>query len=162
MSSPRARSRNSARAVRKMIGIPVVRSSFSNCSATRQPSSPGIITSSRITSGPSSRAFSTPDGPSAASMTAMPSASRLTRQSSRIGASSSITRTFVIPGRSARIPAASTAYSRAAGSSNAKLEPCPSVESTQMRPPIAFTSSFAMNSPRPVPAAPSRAADSAR
>src|SRR5205807_6078802 len=87
----------SARAVRKMIGIPVVRSSSSNCSATRQPSSPGIITSSRMTSGPSSRAFSTPDGPSAASITFIPSASRFTRQRRRIGASSSITRTFVIP-----------------------------------------------------------------
>src|ERR671936_460302 len=69
-----------------MIGMPFVRSSFSNSSATRQPSRPGIITSSRITSGPSSRAFSTPEGPSAASITFMPSASRFTRHRSLIGA----------------------------------------------------------------------------
>src|SRR5215208_2148445 len=96
MSSPRARSRNSARAVRKMIGISAVRSSSSSASATPQPSSPGIITSRRITSGCSARAFSSPDGPSPASTTGIPSASRFTRQSSRIGASSSITSTVVI------------------------------------------------------------------
>src|SRR5207302_3817578 len=55
-----------------------------------------IITSRRITSGASARACSRPLGPSAASRTSIPSASRLTRHSSRIGASSSITRTFVI------------------------------------------------------------------
>src|SRR5918994_1388773 len=109
MSRPRARSRNSARAVRKMIGISVVRSSSSRASATPQPSSPGIITSSRITSGRSARAVSSPDGPSPASSTGIPSASRLTRQSSLIGASSSITRTVVIravpyPSVSALIP----------------------------------------------------------
>src|SRR5581483_6235231 len=95
MSSPRARSRNSARAVRKMIGIPAVLSSSSSCSATRQPSRPGIITSRSTTSGACSRASARPLGPSAASSTSIPSASRLTRQSRRIGASSSITRTLV-------------------------------------------------------------------
>src|SRR6266542_2694376 len=93
MSSPRARSRNSARAVRNTIGMVFVRSSSSRCSATRQPSSPGIITSRRTTSGCSLRAWSRPLGPSAASSTSMPSASRLTRQSSRIGGSSSMTST---------------------------------------------------------------------
>ncbi len=73
-----------------------VRSSSSKASATPQPSSPGIITSSRITSGLPSRAASSPDGPSPASITGIPSASRLTRQSSLIGASSSITSTVVI------------------------------------------------------------------
>src|SRR6266516_4191917 len=97
MSSPRARSRNSARAVRKMIGIPLVRSSSSSCSATLQPSMPGIITSSRTTSGCSTAALSRPVGPSAASTTSIPSASRLTRQRRRIGASSSMTSTFVMP-----------------------------------------------------------------
>src|SRR5436305_1889854 len=72
-----------------------VLSSSRSSSATRQPSSPGIITSSRITSGSSARAFSSPVGPSAASSTSMPSASRLTRQRSRIGASSSITSTLM-------------------------------------------------------------------
>src|SRR5262249_9972371 len=72
-----------------------VRRSSSSSSATRQPSSPGIITSRRMTSGVSLRAVSSPLGPSAASSTSMPSASRFTRQSSRIGASSSITRTRV-------------------------------------------------------------------
>src|SRR2546428_8109593 len=62
----------------------------------------------------------------------------------------------------AAIPKPAGIYSRAAGSSNEKLEPSPSVESTQIRPPIAVTSSLAMKRPRPVPAAPSRAADSAR
>src|SRR5262249_34722286 len=95
MSRPRARSRNSARAVRKMTGISLVESSSSSCSATRQPSSAGIITSRRMTSGRSLRACSRPDGPSLASSTSMPSASRLTRQRSRIGASSSITSTRV-------------------------------------------------------------------
>src|ERR671911_2756758 len=103
MSRPFARSRNSARAVRKTIGIPAVAGSSTSCSATRQPSSPGIITSSRITSGGSARAFSRPDGPSAASATFIPSASRFTRQSSRMGASSSITRTLVIGLRSVRL-----------------------------------------------------------
>src|SRR5947209_458097 len=93
---PRSRSRSSARAVRKTIGIFSVRSSSRSSSATRQPSRPGIITSSRITSGISARAVSSPLGPSAASSTSIPSASRLTRQSSRIGASSSITRTRVL------------------------------------------------------------------
>src|SRR3989440_4050851 len=96
MSRPRARSRNSARAVRKTIGMRLVAWSRRSSSATRQPSSRGIITSRRITSGPSVRAWSSPLGPSAASRTSMPSASRLTRHRSRIGASSSITRTFVI------------------------------------------------------------------
>src|SRR6266540_4672177 len=95
MSRPRARSRNSARAVRKMIGIFFVRSSSSRSSATRQPSSAGIITSSRITSGCSLRALSSPLWPSSASSTVIRSASRLTRQSSLIGASSSITSTRV-------------------------------------------------------------------
>src|SRR5687767_1913700 len=103
MSSPFARSRNSARAVRNTIGIPLVAGSSTSCSATRQPSRPGIITSSRITSGGSARAFSSPDGPSAASATFIPSASRFTRQSSRMGASSSITRTLVIGLRSVRL-----------------------------------------------------------
>src|SRR5919198_2561341 len=97
MSRPRARSRNSARAVRKTIGIRLVCWSRRSSSATRQPSSRGIITSRRITSGCSVRACSRPLGPSAASRTCMPSASRLTRHRSRIGASSSITSTFVIP-----------------------------------------------------------------
>src|SRR5215207_1921681 len=96
MSSPFARSRNSARAFRKTIGMPCVAGSSTSCSATRQPSSPGIITSSKITSGGFARAFSSPDGPSAASATCIPSASRFTRQSSRMGASSSMTRTLVM------------------------------------------------------------------
>src|SRR5215203_7137256 len=100
MSSPRARSRNSARAVRKMIGMWSVRASASRSSATRQPSSAGIITSSRITSGRSLRAISSPLGPSLASSTVMSSASRLTRQSSRIGGSSSMTRTRVFTSES--------------------------------------------------------------
>src|SRR5215218_7608890 len=95
-SRPRARSRASARAVRKTIGIELVRSPSISSSATCQPSRPGIITSSRITSGSSLRAFSSPVGPSLASSTSIPSASRLTRQSRRIGASSSITSTRVI------------------------------------------------------------------
>ena len=66
------------------------------------------------------------------------------------------------PAVAAAIPKPAAIYSRAAGSSNEKLEPSPSVDSTQMRPPIAVTSSLAMKRPRPVPAAPSRAADSAR
>src|SRR5207247_3303074 len=70
-----------------------------NCSATRQPSSAGIITSSRITSGRSSRAISRPVGPSLASSTSIFSASRFTQQSSRIGASSSIPKTRVMPRR---------------------------------------------------------------
>src|SRR5690348_8750559 len=112
MSSPLARSRNSARAVRKMIGISLVRPSSSSCSATFQPSRPGIITSSRITSGCCSRACSRPDGPSAASITAIRSASRFTRQRRRIGASSSITSTLVtakptpVPGFHAVYPCA--------------------------------------------------------
>src|SRR5918911_1747068 len=96
MSRPRARSRNSARAVKKTIGIRLVCWSRRSSSATRQPSRRGIITSRRITSGSSVRACARPLGPSAASRTSMPSASRLTRQRSRIGASSSITSTFVI------------------------------------------------------------------
>src|SRR5207249_2819966 len=83
-------------AVRKTIGIELVRSSSSSSSATCQPSSPGIITSSRITSGSSLRAFSSPVGPSLASSTFIPSASRFTRHRRRIGASSSITSTVVI------------------------------------------------------------------
>src|SRR5215216_1862925 len=94
-SRPRARSRSSARAVRNTIGIDDVRPSSSNSSATRHPSRPGIITSRRITSGLSDLAFSRPLGPSAASSTSIPSASRLTRQRRRIGASSSITSTLV-------------------------------------------------------------------
>src|SRR4051794_13677147 len=107
MSSPRARSRNSARAVRKMIGMSRVRSSSRSRSATCHPSSCGIITSRRITSGCSARAFSIPLGPSSASSTFMPSASRLTRQRRRIGASSSMTSTFVI----AREPRVGPAFS---------------------------------------------------
>src|SRR5215211_5246615 len=95
-SRPRARSRTSARAVRKTIGIELVLSLSSSSSATCQPSRPGIITSSRITSGSSLRAFSSPVGPSLASSTSIPSASRLTRQRRRIGASSSITSTRVM------------------------------------------------------------------
>src|SRR5690348_3441773 len=79
-----------------MIGIVPVRSPSISSSATCQPSSPGIITSSRITSGSSLRAFSSPVGPSLASSTSIPSASRFTRQRSRIGGSSSITSTLVI------------------------------------------------------------------
>src|SRR3990170_4065535 len=100
MSSPRARSRNSARAVRKMIGMSAVSLFSSSASATPQPSRPGIITSRRITSGMPEAAASSPEGPSLASSTDIPSASRLTRQSSRIGASSSMTRTFVMNRRS--------------------------------------------------------------
>src|SRR2546423_7277920 len=75
-------------------------------SATCQPSSPGIITSRRITSGSSLRAFSSPVGPSLASSTSIFSASRFTRQSSRIGASSSMTSTLVTsPPESCSIPA---------------------------------------------------------
>src|SRR5919198_3158673 len=96
MSIPRARSRNSARAVRKTIGMRLVAGSRGSSPATRQPSSLGIITSRRITAGRSLPAWSRPFGPSAASSTSVPSASRLTRHRSRIGASSSITRTFVI------------------------------------------------------------------
>src|SRR5215213_6929619 len=95
-SRPRARSRASARAVRKTIGIEPVRSPSISSSATCQPSRPGIITSSSTTSGSSLRAFSSPVGPSLASSTSIPSASRLTRQRRRIGASSSITSTLVI------------------------------------------------------------------
>ena len=40
---------------------------------------------------------------------------------------------------------------RAAGSSKAKLDPRPSADSTQIRPPMAVTSPCAMNRPRPVP-----------
>src|SRR5689334_23735220 len=79
-----------------MIGIVPVRSPSISSSATCQPSRPGIITSRRITSGSSLRAFSSPVGPSLASSTSIPSASRFTRQRSRIGASSSITSTLVI------------------------------------------------------------------
>src|SRR5688500_13615876 len=96
MSSPRARARNSARAVRKMIGMSAVSLFSSSASATPQPSRPGIITSSRITSGMPEAAAASPDGPSLASSTDIPSASRLTRQSSRHGASSSMTRTLVM------------------------------------------------------------------
>ena len=60
---------------------------------TSQPSMPGIITSSRITSGVSRRAISSPVTPSSASCTTIPAASRLTRQRRRIGPSSSITST---------------------------------------------------------------------
>src|SRR5919109_1772278 len=95
-SSPRSWSRNSARAVRKMIGMSFVRSSSISFWATCQPSSRGIITSRRMTSGSSDRASSRPASPSDASITSIPSASRLTRQSRRIGASSSITRALVI------------------------------------------------------------------
>src|SRR5919198_779419 len=42
---------------------------------------------------------------------------------------------------------------RATGSSKAKLEPAPSLESTHMRPPIAETRPWAMKRPRPVPLA---------
>src|SRR3954452_17849143 len=111
MSSPRDRSRNSARAVRKMIGMSRVRSSSRSRSATCHPSSCGIITSRRITSGCSARAFSIPLGPSSASSTFMPSASRLTRQRRRIGASSSMTSTFVI----AREPLVGPAFSSGSG-----------------------------------------------
>src|ERR1700674_4910826 len=97
MSRPRARSRNSARAVRNTIGISEVPASSSSSSATCQPSSPGIITSSRIASGRPVFASSSPAGPFAASSTAIPSASRFTRQRSLIGASSSITSTVVMP-----------------------------------------------------------------
>src|SRR4029079_8236716 len=95
-SSPRARSRAWARGVRKTIGIALVRSPSISSSATCQPSSPGIITSSRITSGSSLRAISSPVGPSLASSTSIPSASRFTRQRRRIGGSSSITNTRVM------------------------------------------------------------------
>src|SRR5439155_16784443 len=66
------------------------------------------------------------------------------------------------PAVAAAIPGHRSTYSRATGSSKEKLDPSPSVESTQILPPIAVTSSLAMNNPSPVPAAPSRAADSAR
>src|SRR4051794_4993239 len=79
-----------------MIGIEFVLLLSSSSSATCHPSRPGIITSSRITSGSSLRAFSSPVGPSLASSTSIPSASRFTRQSRRIGGSSSITNTRVI------------------------------------------------------------------
>src|SRR5918912_480912 len=98
MSRPRARSLNSARAVRKMIGMSLVVPSSSRRWATCHPSSPGIITSRRTTSGFSFRATSRPLGPSPASSTSIFSASRLTRQSSRIGGSSSMTKTRVIAG----------------------------------------------------------------
>src|SRR5918992_1057772 len=55
-----------------------------------------------------------------------------------------------IPGRPKGHSRSST-VSTASGSSKAKLEPRPSAESTQIRPPIAATSPRAMKRPRPVP-----------
>ena len=134
---PRARSRTSARAVRKTIGMSLVTGSSRSISATRQPSSPGIITSRRMTSGCWARARSSPPGPSPASLTRIPSASRLTRQRSRIGASSSMTSTRVTTRRLQR--RALGARRRSSGSSKVKREPSPSSESTQIRPPMAVT-----------------------
>src|SRR4051794_7758938 len=95
-----------------MIGIERVRSSPRSSSATCHPSSPGIITSRRITSGSSLRAFSRPVGPSPASSTSIFSASRLTRQRSRIGGSSSMTRTLITVMTSSAYTRSSLAHSR--------------------------------------------------
>ena len=120
--------------------------------APRRPASrrgPGIITSSRITSGLLLRAVSSPVGPSAASSTSIFSASRLTRHSSRIGASSSTTSTRRASRIVTRRPRSSPSR---AGSSTTKLEPSTLVGvDTVIRPPSALTRPCAMNSPTPVP-----------
>ena len=95
----------------------------------------------------------------------MPSASRLTRQSRRIGASSSMTSTRVAVGSATLYPLVRVGHVHALGRRqlDAKLAPSPSRELTHIRPPMAATSPRAMKSPRPAPPIPSReGAESAR
>src|SRR5439155_854310 len=82
-----------ARAERKTTGMSRVSVSAASCSATLQPSTPGIITSRRTSDGRFRLTSSSASAPSFASLTASPSPSRLTRQMVRIARSSSTRRT---------------------------------------------------------------------
>ena len=95
-----------ARADRKTTGISRVSSSDASCSATLHPSTPGIITSSRTSDGRVRLTSSSASEPSAASVTASPSPSRLTRQIVRIERSSSTSRTSGVDssGRAGPLP----------------------------------------------------------
>src|SRR5512143_351751 len=66
----------SAIAVTRMIGVNGNAASARSCRQTSSPSTFGIITSSRMTSGVSVRAAASPSSPSAAVMTSYPSAAR--------------------------------------------------------------------------------------
>ena len=148
MSSPRARSRNSARAVRKMIGISAVRSSSSSASATSQPSSPGIITSRRITSGRCARAVS-PQWPVArlghghplglqVDAAEQPADRRLVVDHEHVGH----------PLRS--LPSPVISHFLHGAQLEDERRPFPSLESTLILPPIAVTRPSARKRPRPV------------
>ena len=149
MSSPRARSRNSARAVRKMIGI-VGGRARPRSAPRRRPSRRARASSRRAGSRPAAPGRGVePGGPSRGLEHRHPLRLEVDAAEQPDGRLVVDDRTLVMDPSRRLVPETVRSHSPER-EARAEVEPPPSSESTQIRPPIASTSPSAMNSPSPV------------